>query len=98
MKISTIWKAGLTEDMDAEDRKIVTFSNGIYIIIASLLLFFEVITGGIISIFREFSLQAFIPFSLIFLSVLCLALNSFRFYLMSRSLYLTALIYLMSIL
>jgi signal transduction histidine kinase len=98
MKISSIWTAGLTQDMDAEDRKIVTFSNGIYIIIGSLLIFFEILTGGVITIFRDFSLRTFLPFSLILLALLCLALNSFRFYLMSRALFLISLTYLVSIL
>jgi signal transduction histidine kinase len=97
MRISAMWRAGLTVGMDPEHQKIVTFSNGVYLIIASLLLFFEIVTGGIITLFSEFSLRSFLPFSLILLSGLCLSLNFLRAYLLSRALFLTVLSFLVSV-
>lgn len=93
-----IWNTGMTEDMDLENRKRVIFSNGVYIIMSSLLLLMEVASGAIVSVLLNPSITSLIPLFLIGLAILCLSLNSIQYYLTSRILFIVAWTFLVSVL
>jgi signal transduction histidine kinase len=87
MDVKKIWKIGVGEDMDPEERKRVMFSNGVFVIAGSVILAQEIITG----------FNSILPVLLILLSGFCLLLNHLRFYLFARILFALAGTFLISI-
>lgn len=97
MNIRNIWKTGVAESMDLENQKRVIFSNGLYVILGFIILLQEIVTGGIFQIFSQPSAGALIPFFLIGLALVGLILNASHFYLISRILFVSGWIFLVSI-
>ncbi len=87
MLLKKIWEIGVKEGMDPEDRKRVMFSNGVFIILGSVILFQEIITG----------VRSYVPLSLILLSAFCVALNHFKLHLTARILFALVATFLISI-
>jgi signal transduction histidine kinase len=87
MAVNKIWEIGVTEGMDPEDRKRVMFSNGVFIILGSVILGQEIITG----------VKSYIPASLIVLSAFCVLLNHFRLHLTARILFAFVATFLISV-
>jgi signal transduction histidine kinase len=98
MRINSVWKIGVRESMELEDQKSVMFSNGIYIIAGSVLLVAELFLGGISSVIRNISLQTLTPFIMIGLALVCLVLNKFGYFLISRVLFLLSWTFIISVL
>ncbi|HWA35300.1 MAG TPA: histidine kinase dimerization/phospho-acceptor domain-containing protein [Cyclobacteriaceae bacterium] len=87
MVLKRIWEIGVTDGMNPEDRKRVMFSNGVFIILGSLILIQEVITG----------VQSFVPLTLILLSAFCVLLNHFGHHLTARILFALVATFLISV-
>ncbi len=87
MMLKRIWEIGVTEELSSEDHKRVVFSNGVFVILGSVILIQEIITG----------VRSFVPISLIVLSALCVLLNHFRLYLVARILFALAATFLISV-
>jgi hypothetical protein len=87
MVLKRIWEIGVMEGMDPEDRKRVMFSNGAFIILGSVILTQEIITG----------VQSYIPILLILLSAFCVLLNHLKLHLTARVLFAFAATFLISV-
>ncbi len=85
--LQRIWEIGVAEGMDLEERKRVMFSNGVFIILGSVILVQEAITG----------VRSFIPLLLVFLSLFCVLLNHLKLQLFARVLFTAAGMFLISI-
>ncbi len=98
MRLDSIWKIGTTERMDLEDQKLVVFSNGVYFIAGSVLMLAEIIMGGVFSVFRNATIQTLSPFFLVGLAIVCLSLNRFQLFLISRILFILCWTFVVSVL
>jgi signal transduction histidine kinase len=87
MVLKSIWRIGITDAMDPEDRKRVMFSNGVFILLGAVVLLQEAITG----------IRSAIPIILILLSAFCVLLNFLGWYLIARILFSLSATFLISV-
>ncbi|NOT75406.1 MAG: hypothetical protein HOP08_10785 [Cyclobacteriaceae bacterium] len=98
MKLEKLWKIGVNDKMDLEERKQIMFSNGIYFIAGSVLLAAEIVMGGIPHLIENPSLRTFGPFLLIGLAGFSLFLNKIQYFRTSRILFLLCWSFIVSVL
>lgn len=86
MKKNSIFSLGVTEEMDSEIRRLVVLSNGVYLTVIGLIGFYLMVFLPSGPVFGGFA--SWVPVIMISAGVVSLFLNAFKYYTLSKSVFL----------
>ncbi|MDD1442052.1 hypothetical protein MEO93_17150 [Dolichospermum sp. ST_sed3] len=90
MKDFALFKLGVREDMNPELRRVTILSNMVYVVIASIVVFYLLVRGRTYLNPTELTFTSWIPVIILTASTVCLLLNRAEFYVLSKSIFITS--------